>query len=219
MSPSDAAGGPPQDLQRNLEVVIVGAGFGGLCMAIQLLARGVREFVVLEKGAEVGGTWRDNSYPGAECDVQSHLYSFSFAPKADWSQRYAGWREIQQYILDTTERHSLRQYIRCHQQVTGLHFDAAQAPLARDDGVGTRVRGAPRRAGDRPPARAAAAEAAGSRAFPRTRLSFRAVGPRLRPRRASAWHRSAPAAAPSSIARGSRPTSPACTCSSAPRPG
>jgi len=111
----------------DLEVLVVGAGFGGLCMAIQLLARGVRDFLVLEKGAEVGGTWRDNSYPGAECDVQSHLYSFSFAPKADWTQRYAGWREIQQYILDTTERYALRRYIRCSQQVTGLHFDGAQA--------------------------------------------------------------------------------------------
>jgi cation diffusion facilitator CzcD-associated flavoprotein CzcO len=127
MALSDPAGVPPHDPQGNLEVVIVGAGFGGLCMAIQLLARGVRNFVVLEKGTEVGGTWRDNSYPGAECDVQSHLYSFSFAPKADWSQRYAGWREIQQYILDTTERYALRQYIRHNQQVTGLHFDRGQA--------------------------------------------------------------------------------------------
>ena len=78
---------------------------------------------ILEKGAEVGGTWRDNSYPGAECDVQSHLYSYSFAAKPDWSQRYAGWQEIQQYILDTTERFGVRPYVRFSQQVTGLHFD------------------------------------------------------------------------------------------------
>lgn len=126
---------PPTAAQRDarevpggtLEVVIVGAGFGGLCMAIQLLGRGERNFLVLEKGAEVGGTWRDNSYPGAECDVQSHLYSYSFAAKADWSQRYAGWQEIQQYILDTTERYSVREYVRFKQQVTGLHFDATRA--------------------------------------------------------------------------------------------
>ncbi len=92
-------------------------------MAIRLLATGERRFAILEKGAEVGGTWRDNSYPGAECDVQSHLYSYSFAGKPDWSQRYAGWREIQQYILDTTERYGVRPYIRFNQQVTGLHFD------------------------------------------------------------------------------------------------
>jgi cation diffusion facilitator CzcD-associated flavoprotein CzcO len=125
-----------------LEVAIVGAGFGGLCMAIQLLRQGERRFAILEKGAEVGGTWRDNSYPGAECDVQSHLYSFSFAPKPDWSQRYAGWREIQQYILDTTERCGVRPYIRFGQQVTGLHFDehAAQWRVMLASGLEIRAR-------------------------------------------------------------------------------
>jgi cation diffusion facilitator CzcD-associated flavoprotein CzcO len=112
---------------QELDVLIVGAGFGGLCMAIRLLEQGERNFVVLEQGNEVGGTWRDNSYPGAECDVQSHLYSYSFAPKADWSQRYAGWEEIQQYILATTERYALRSHIRFGQHVTGLHFDEARA--------------------------------------------------------------------------------------------
>jgi cation diffusion facilitator CzcD-associated flavoprotein CzcO len=110
-----------------VEAAIVGAGFGGLCMAIQLLARGERSFVVLEKEAEVGGTWRDNQYPGAECDVQSHLYSFSFAPKPDWSRRYAGWEEIQQYILDVTERHGVRPYVRFRQRVSALDFDEASA--------------------------------------------------------------------------------------------
>nr|WP_245585237.1 NAD(P)/FAD-dependent oxidoreductase [Solimonas flava] len=104
------------------EVAIVGAGFGGLCMAIKLIEAGRKDFVILEKGADVGGTWRDNSYPGAACDVQSHLYSYSFAPKADWTQRYAGWREIQDYILDVTERYRLRPYIRFGQEVSGAHF-------------------------------------------------------------------------------------------------
>jgi cation diffusion facilitator CzcD-associated flavoprotein CzcO len=120
-SPSSASrAGQPEVL----EVAIVGGGFGGLCMAIRLLGQGERRFAILEKGDEVGGTWRDNSYPGAECDVQSHLYSYSFAGKPDWSQRYAGWREIQQYILDTTERFGVRPYIRLRQQVTGLHFES-----------------------------------------------------------------------------------------------
>jgi cation diffusion facilitator CzcD-associated flavoprotein CzcO len=118
---------PPEGPVAQLDVVIVGAGFGGLCMAIQLLERGERGFLVLEKGDDVGGTWRDNQYPGAECDVQSHLYSYSFAGKADWSQRYAGWEEIQRYILDTTERYRVRHFIRFRQQVTGLHFDEAVA--------------------------------------------------------------------------------------------
>jgi cation diffusion facilitator CzcD-associated flavoprotein CzcO len=110
-----------------VEVAIVGAGFGGLCMAIQLLARGERRLVILEKEAEVGGTWRDNQYPGAECDVQSHLYSYSFAPKADWSRRYAGWEEIQQYILDVTERYGVRPYVRFRQRVSALEFDEPSA--------------------------------------------------------------------------------------------
>jgi len=117
----------PSGAAEVLEVAIVGGGFGGLCMAIQLLRQGERRFAILEKGGEVGGTWRDNSYPGAECDVQSHLYSFSFAGKPDWSQRYAGWQEIQRYILDTTERFGVRPFIRFRQQVTGLHFDAQSA--------------------------------------------------------------------------------------------
>jgi cation diffusion facilitator CzcD-associated flavoprotein CzcO len=94
-------------------------------MAIKLLEQGERNFVVLEKAGEVGGTWRDNQYPGAECDVQSHLYSYSFAGKPDWSQRYAGWQEIQQYVLEVTERYGLRSFIEFRQHVTGLHFDAA----------------------------------------------------------------------------------------------
>ena len=103
-----AADGNTRSPRRNsseihTDVAIVGAGFGGLGMAIKLLESGNRDFVILEKAGEVGGTWRDNSYPGAACDVQSHLYSYSFAPKSDWSKRYAGWREIQDYILKVTD--------------------------------------------------------------------------------------------------------------------
>jgi cation diffusion facilitator CzcD-associated flavoprotein CzcO len=104
------------------DVAIVGAGFGGLCMGIKLLEAGKTDFVILEKADEVGGTWRDNSYPGAACDVQSHMYSYSFAPKADWSMRYPGWREIQDYILDVTDRYKLRPYLRFGMAVTGAEF-------------------------------------------------------------------------------------------------
>ncbi|MDI1301173.1 MAG: NAD(P)/FAD-dependent oxidoreductase [bacterium] len=114
-------------MTQEVDVAIIGAGFGGLCMAIKLLEAGNRNFVVLEKAGDVGGTWRDNSYPGAECDVQSHMYSYSFEGKADWSQRYAGWQEIQQYILDTTEKYGLRPYIRFNQEVSGAHFDETTA--------------------------------------------------------------------------------------------
>jgi len=116
----DQAGGA---LPERVEMVIVGAGFGGLGLAIKLLEAGRRDFVILEKDHEVGGTWRDNTYPGAECDVQSHLYSYSFEGKADWSRRYAGWQEIQRYILDTTAKYGLRPGIRFGQRVCGAHFD------------------------------------------------------------------------------------------------
>ncbi|GAA1976032.1 NAD(P)/FAD-dependent oxidoreductase [Nocardioides panacihumi] len=78
--------------------LIVGAGFGGLCAAIKLDEDGERDFVVIEKGGDVGGTWRDNTYPGAACDVPSQLYSFSFAPNPDWSMSYSPQPEIQAYI-------------------------------------------------------------------------------------------------------------------------
>lgn len=110
---------------KNLDVVIVGAGFGGLCMAIKLKEAGIENFVILEKGDEVGGTWRDNSYPGCACDVQSHLYSYSFEGKPDWSKRYAPWDEIQDYILNCTEKYDLRKYIHFNEEVNGAEFDAA----------------------------------------------------------------------------------------------
>lgn len=112
---------------REVDVAIIGAGFGGLCMGIKLLEQGNRNFVIVEKAGEVGGTWRDNSYPGAECDVQSHMYSYSFAGKPDWSQRYPGWQEIQQYILDTTDQYGLRPYLQFNTEVQGAHFDAKTA--------------------------------------------------------------------------------------------
>ncbi|HCW89275.1 MAG TPA: 4-hydroxyacetophenone monooxygenase, partial [Marinobacter sp.] len=108
---------------RKTDVVIVGAGFGGLCMAIKLQEAGYNDFVILEKAGEVGGTWRDNTYPGCACDVQSHMYSYSFEGKPDWSKRYAPWNEIQQYILDTTEKYGLRQRVEFHQEVIAAEYN------------------------------------------------------------------------------------------------
>jgi cation diffusion facilitator CzcD-associated flavoprotein CzcO len=113
----------PHTTTETVDVVIVGAGFGGLGMAIKLKQAGNDNFVILEKDLEVGGTWRDNSYPGCACDVQSHMYSFSFEGKPDWSRRYAPWHEIQQYILTTTDRYGLRPHIRFGQEVTAANFD------------------------------------------------------------------------------------------------
>jgi cation diffusion facilitator CzcD-associated flavoprotein CzcO len=84
--------------------LIVGAGFGGLCAAIKLDEDGERDFVVIEKGSDVGGTWRDNTYPGAACDVPSQLYSYSFAPNPDWSMSFSPQPEIQAYITKVAAR-------------------------------------------------------------------------------------------------------------------
>jgi len=97
--------------ERHL-VTIIGAGFGGLCMAIRLKQCGITDFVILEKADEVGGTWYVNHYPGAACDIPSHLYSYSFEPWPDWSRTFASQGEIQRYILHCVEKYGLRPHIR-----------------------------------------------------------------------------------------------------------
>jgi cation diffusion facilitator CzcD-associated flavoprotein CzcO len=94
------------------DIVIVGAGFAGLCMAIRLKRAGIENFTILERAEEIGGTWRDNHYPGAACDVESHLYSFSFEPNPRWTRHFAPQREILDYLLHCTEKFGLRPHIR-----------------------------------------------------------------------------------------------------------
>ncbi|MFV5463323.1 NAD(P)/FAD-dependent oxidoreductase, partial [Acinetobacter sp. 207] len=111
-----------QDAAAYYQVAIIGAGFGGLAMAIRLLQRNIHNFVILEKSDEVGGTWRENQYPGAACDVQSHLYSLSFAPKTDWSKRYAEAPEIFQYIQDVVQQFNLREYCQFNSEVVHTEY-------------------------------------------------------------------------------------------------
>ncbi|MGB4072817.1 flavin-containing monooxygenase [Pseudomonas sp.] len=113
--------------QTPLRVLIIGSGFGGLGMAIQLQKAGIEDFLLLEKAAEVGGTWRDNSYPGAACDVPSHLYSFSFELKTDWSRKYAPQAEIHAYMLHCVAKYQLRSRIRFNAEVASAAFDEAAA--------------------------------------------------------------------------------------------
>jgi cation diffusion facilitator CzcD-associated flavoprotein CzcO len=98
--------------RRTPSVVIVGAGLSGLGMAMQLLRSGVTDFTVVERSDGVGGTWHDNTYPGAACDVPSHLYSFSFAPKCDWTRKFAGQPEILAYAEECVERFGLAPHLR-----------------------------------------------------------------------------------------------------------
>ncbi|ATE55201.1 4-hydroxyacetophenone monooxygenase [Actinosynnema pretiosum] len=90
---------------RHTRVAVVGGGLAGLAAAIRLRAGGEEDFLVLERGDRVGGTWRDNTYPGAACDVPSHLYSYSFAPNPDWTRSFSGQAEIQDYIVGVARRH------------------------------------------------------------------------------------------------------------------
>src|SRR3954452_7671015 len=115
---SDAARG-------HVHVAIVGAGFAGLGMAIRLRRSGVEDFVVLERDADVGGTWWANTYPGCQCDIPSHLYSFSFALNPTWGRTYATQAEIERYIRDVTDRYGLRPHIRTSCTVTDARWDEA----------------------------------------------------------------------------------------------
>src|SRR5215210_3801674 len=84
--------------------LVIGAGFAGLCSAIKLQEDGETDFLVVEKGSDVGGTWRDNTYPGAACDVPSQLYSFSFAPNPEWSRSFSPQPEIHAYLQQVAGR-------------------------------------------------------------------------------------------------------------------
>jgi len=95
-----------------VEIAIIGTGFAGLGAAIRLVDEGEEDFVVLERSDEVGGVWRENRYPGCACDTASHLYSFSFAPKPDWSRRFAKRDEILQYLKQVATRSGVRPHIR-----------------------------------------------------------------------------------------------------------
>jgi cation diffusion facilitator CzcD-associated flavoprotein CzcO len=116
-----AAQAPPV----HTRALIIGTGFSGLGMAIALQRQGV-DFVILEKADEIGGTWRDNSYPGCACDVPSHLYSFSFEPKATWSRLFSPQPEILDYLKGVTDKYGLRRYIRFDSLVDRAHWDGSE---------------------------------------------------------------------------------------------
>ncbi len=108
-------------------VLVIGAGFGGLGAAYELSKDGLAEVTVLEKANDVGGVWRENTYPGAACDVPSNLYSYSFAPKTDWVRRYAEQPDILGYIQDTADRFGLRDLVRTGIEVTSATYNDSTA--------------------------------------------------------------------------------------------
>ena len=108
---------------RPLRVLIVGAGFGGIAAAIELRRHGITDVTILEKGAELGGTWFYNSYPGAACDVPSHLYSFSYAQRRDWSRLCSTQQEILEYLQQVAREHGVAELVRTGRTVTSCAWD------------------------------------------------------------------------------------------------
>jgi cation diffusion facilitator CzcD-associated flavoprotein CzcO len=104
-------------------IAIVGAGFSGIGMSARLLQEGIDDFVVLERAGEIGGTWRDNTYPGCQCDIPSVLYSFSFAPNPNWSRLYPLQSEIRDYLRDCAERFGVLPHIRFGTDAEGAEWD------------------------------------------------------------------------------------------------
>jgi cation diffusion facilitator CzcD-associated flavoprotein CzcO len=107
-------------------VAVVGGGFGGVGAVVMLERAGYRNVTVFEKAERVGGVWHHNTYPGAACDIPSHLYEFSFAPNPRWSRRYAPQAEIQAYVEDVARRHGVTERIRTGTQVTGARWDESR---------------------------------------------------------------------------------------------
>ena len=120
-------------------IAIVGAGFSGLAMARRLLLDGERDFVVLEQADEVGGTWRDNTYPGCACDVPSHLYSLSFAPNPSWSKAFSPGPEIQSYIERVATDEGIRPFIHFGCEMNSATWDDEAGLWRLETGEGERT--------------------------------------------------------------------------------
>jgi cation diffusion facilitator CzcD-associated flavoprotein CzcO len=108
-------------------IAIVGTGFSGIGMAIRLLRDGETDFVLLERAEDIGGTWRDNTYPGCRCDVPSHLYSFSFAPNPNWSSTFSPQPEILDYLRDVATRFGVLPHVRFNTELESASWDEPEA--------------------------------------------------------------------------------------------
>jgi cation diffusion facilitator CzcD-associated flavoprotein CzcO len=121
-------------MKRDPAVAVVGAGMSGLCVAIALLRSGITDVTVYEKADEVGGTWRENTYPGLTCDVPSRVYQYSFATNPNWSRFFSPGGEIQAYFCGVADRFALRDRIRFGTEIVGARFDGRRWALCTDTG-------------------------------------------------------------------------------------
>lgn len=122
--------------KHNYTCLIVGTGFSGLAMAIKLKEKGITNFALLEKANDVGGTWRENTYPGAECDIPSALYSYSFEPYPDWEYKWSMQAQILEYIKYVTKKYDLYKYIHFKQEMTSAiwHEDSGHWAITTKSG-------------------------------------------------------------------------------------
>ncbi|HEY7632068.1 MAG TPA: NAD(P)/FAD-dependent oxidoreductase [Thermoleophilaceae bacterium] len=120
---SSSSNGQVQSLPQHVRFAIAGSGFAGIGCAIRLKQEGVEDFLILERGDSVGGTWRDNTYPGCACDVPSHLYSFSFEPNPNWSRTFSPQPEIWDYLKHCSSKYGVDPHIRFHHTVTEAAWD------------------------------------------------------------------------------------------------
>ena len=124
-----------------MKIGIVGAGFAGLCAAIRLQRAGFGDFTIFERAADIGGTWRDNTYPGCACDIPSNLYSFSFEPNPEWTRMFPQQGEIQAYLHRVADKYGLRERMRFRKELAEARYDESAAAwnLAFTDGTRERV--------------------------------------------------------------------------------
>ena len=183
MSTATALDAPPEPRRTGRSVAVVGGGFGGVGAAVMLRRAGYDDVTVFERGERIGGVWHHNTYPGAACDVPSHLYEFSFAPNPRWSRRYAPQAEIQAYLEDVARGHGVLDRIRTEHRGD-----------ARALGRGARAAGCSRRAPGRTRPTSWSPPAVSSRCpsvppipglddFAGPGVPHRALAPRRRPRR------------------------------------
>ena len=118
---------PVTPVTPHVRVAVIGSGFGGLGAGVRLRRAGITDFVILERAGSVGGTWRDNSYPGCACDVPSHLYSFSFAPNPQWPRSFSGQPDIRAYLEKVTDTFGLRPHLRFDTEVTEARWESEGA--------------------------------------------------------------------------------------------
>jgi cation diffusion facilitator CzcD-associated flavoprotein CzcO len=121
-----------------MRFAIIGAGMSGILSAIKLQEAGFGEVTLYEKADRLGGTWRENTYPGIACDVPSHLYSYSFAPNPEWSHRFSPGGEIQAYFEGVARKHGVERRIRFGDEVTRCEFSGGRWHLETKSGCATR---------------------------------------------------------------------------------